>query len=174
MSEPFEEVSEELSVDGFDDCLPLFPPPLRHQRSSDLRFEVPDSPPHYRSLAPGSSSMLEDVYEEVPVYRSIAGMSGLGVAEHDHAPEEEVRCRGYAGYGYTGNWGALVGSSSSADYQERHIYRGLSALLSATHVEAPAPILSTPGFVFELPAELLDEVLSLLAPCPGAYAQRVP
>ena len=73
-------------------------------------------------------------------------------------------------------WGQLgaAGGSSSADYPEAHAYRGLSALLSSTHVEACAPTLPPPGFVFELPAELLDEVLSLLAPCPGAYAQRAP
>ena len=130
--------------------------------------------------------MLDDGYDDVPVYRSISGLACLEVATHavsDHALEEDVSCRGYAGCGHAGSWGQLGGSwgqlgaaggSSSADYPEAHAYRGLSALLSSTHVEACAPTLPPPGFVFELPAELLDEVLSLLAPCPGAYAQRAP
>jgi len=114
--------------------------------------------------------MLDDGRDDVPVYRSIAGMASLGVATHasDHALEEDVSCRGYAGYGHAGNWGQRGGSSS--DYPEVHGYRGLSALLSSTHVEACAPTLPPPGFVFELPAELLDEVLSLLAPCPDLFA----
>ena len=196
MSESFEEVSEERDMSegvseerdlyGFNCSVPC-PPPLRHQRSTSMRFEDPDSPPMYRSLAQGSSSaMLDDGYDDVPVYRSISGLACLEVATHavsDHALEEDVSCRGYAGCGHAGSWGQLGGSwgqlgaaggSSSADYPEAHAYRGLSALLSSTHVEACAPTLPPPGFVFELPAELLDEVLSLLAPCPGAYAQRAP
>ena len=171
-----EGVSEERDLYGFNCSVPC-PPPLRHQRSTSMRFEDPDSPPMYRSLAQGSSSaMLDDGYDDVPVYRSISGLACLEVATHavsDHALEEDVSCRGYAGCGHAGSWGQL-GASSSADYPEAHAYRGLSALLSSTHVEACAPTLPPPGFVFELPAELLDEVLSLLAPCPGAYAQRAP
>jgi len=110
--------------------------------------------------------MLEDVYADGPVYRSLAGMSGLGVAMHavsDHTPEEDVSFLGYCG-----SWDALGGSSS--DHQEAHVYRGLTALLSSTHVEASAPTLPLPGFIFEPPAELLDEVLSFLAPCPDLFA----
>ena len=182
MSESFEEVSEERDMSegvseerdlyGFNCGVPC-PPPLRHQRSTSMRFEDPDSPPMYRSLAQGSSSaMLDDGYDDVPVYRSISGLACLEVATHavsDHALEEDVSCRGYAGCGHAGSWGQL-GASSSADYPEAHAYRGLSALLSSTHVEACAPTLPPPGFVFELPAELLDEVLSLLAPCPDLFA----
>jgi len=160
---------------GFDCGVPLCPPPLQHQRSTSMRFEDPDSPPMYRSLAQGSSSaMLDDDYDDVPVYRSIAGMESLEVATHavsDHAMEEDDSCQGYAGYGHAGIWGQL-GGSSSADCPEAHAYRGLSALLCSPHVVASAPTLPPPGFVFELPAELLDEVLSLLTPCPGAYTQR--
>jgi hypothetical protein len=118
--------------------------------------------------------MLDDDYDDVPVYRSIAGMESLEVATHavsDHAMEEDDSCQGYAGYGHAGIWGQL-GGSSSADCPEAHAYRGLSALLCSPHVVASAPTLPPPGFVFELPAELLDEVLSLLTPCPGAYTQR--
>ena len=171
-AESLEEVSEDMY--GFDCGVPLCPPPLGHQRSTSMRFEDPDSPPIYRSLAHGSSSaMLDDGCDDVPVYRSIAGMASLGVATRgravsDHSMEEDVSCRGYAGYGHAGNWGQRGGSSS--DYPEVHGYRGLSALLSSTHVEACAPTLPPPGFVFELPAELLDEVLSLLAPCPDLFA----
>lgn len=172
-----EDASEELMY-GFDCGVPLYPPPLGHQRSASMRLEDPDSPPMYRSMAQGSgSAMLDDGYDDVPVYRSIAGVGCLGVATHavvDHALEEEVTCRGFAGYGHASIWGQL-GRSASADsleaaYLEAHAYRGLSALLSSTHVEAPAPTLPPPGFVFDLPAELLDEVFQLLAPCPDLFA----
>lgn len=157
-------------MDGFDYSVPLCPPPLRHQRSSDLRFEEPESPPIYRSLAQGSSCepMMDDEYEDSPVYRSIAGMPNFGTSMHavsDHGPEEEVSCRGYISNC------RMLGPSSSADYPEPHVYRGLSALLSSTHVEEHAPTsLPPPGFIFELPAELLDEVLNLLDPCPNLFA----
>lgn len=171
MSESLEEASEDMY--GFDCGVPLCPPPLQHQRSTSMRFEDPDSPPMYRSLAQGSSSaMLDDDYDDVPVYRSIAGMESLEVATHavsDHAMEEDDSCQGYAGYGHAGIWGQL-GGSSSADCPEAHAYRGLSALLCSPHVVASAPTLPPPGFVFELPAELLDEVLSLLTPCPDLFA----
>ena len=88
----------------------------------------------------------DDGYDDVPVYRSIAGVGCLGVATHavvDHALEEEVTCRGFAGYGHASIWGQL-GRSASADsleaaYPEAHAYRGLSALLSSTHVRAMRP-----------------------------------
>ena len=126
MSESFEEVgmaedaSEELMY-GFDCGVPLYPPPLGHQRSASMRLEDPDSPPMYRSMAQGSgSAMLDDGYDDVPVYRSIAGVGCLGVATHavvDHALEEEVTCRGFAGYGHASIWGQL-GRSASADSLE--------------------------------------------------------
>jgi len=118
----------------------------------------------------------DDGYDDVPVYRSIVGVGCLEVATHavaDHALEEDMSCRGYAGYGHAGSWGQLKGSASAdypEAYPEAHAYRGLSALLSSTHVEAPAPTLPPPGFVFDLPAELLDEVFHLLAPCPDLFA----
>merc|ERR1719305_1250410 len=101
----------------------------------------------YRSLAQGSSSAMldddyDDGYDDVPVYRSIVGVGCLEVATHavaDHALEEDMRCRGYAGYGHAGSWGQLKGSASAdypEAYPEAHAYRGLSALLSSTHVEA--------------------------------------
>lgn len=134
---------------GFDGGVPLCPPPLGHQRSASMRLEDPDSPPRYRSLAQGSSSAMlddgyDDGYDDVPVYRSIAGVGCLEVATHavaDHALEEDdMSCRGYAEYGHAGSWGQLGGSASAdclkTTYPEAHTYRGLSALLSSTHVEA--------------------------------------
>ena len=49
----------------------------------------------------------------------------------DHALEEDMSCRGYAGYGHAGSWGQLKGSASAdcpEAYPEAHAYRGLSAL----------------------------------------------
>ena len=62
----------------------------------------------------------DDGYDDVPVYRSIVGVGCLEVATHavaDHALEEDMSCRGYAGYGHAGSWGQLKGSAS-ADYPE--------------------------------------------------------
>ena len=141
-----EDASEEMMY-GCDGGVPLCPPPLGHQRSTSMRLEDPDSPPMYRSLAQGSSSAMlddgyDDGYDDVPVYRSIVGVGCLEVATHavaDHALEEDMSCRGYAGYGHAGSWGQLKGSASAdypEAYPEAHAYRGLSALLSSTHVEA--------------------------------------
>ena len=143
-----EDASEEMMY-GCDGGVPLCPPPLGHQRSTSMRLEDPDSPPMYRSLAQGSSSAMlddgyDDGYDDVPVYRSIVGVGCLEVATHavaDHALEEDMSCRGYAGYGHAGSWGQLKGSASAdypEAYPEAHAYRGLSALLSSTHVEALA------------------------------------
>lgn len=96
----------------------------------------------------------DDGYDDVPVYRSIAGVGCLGVATHavvDHALEEEVTCRGFAGYGHASIWGQL-GRSASADsleaaYPEAHAYRGLSALLSSTHVEASSRSTAVPFYL---------------------------
>lgn len=175
-------VQSELSEDAFDpmDCgPPPCPPPLRHQRSSDMRFD--ESPPAFRSLScgasqlQGSSESMLDEYEEEPVYRSMAGISGLDLGvpvAADHAFDDE--CGYYPGL--VSSWGHEAGPS--AEFKEPSTYRGgpvrasLSALLNtAPTAEASPPIsLPPPNFVFELPLELLDMVLALLSPCPDLFS----
>jgi len=175
MSEPFEEESEDVSMDGIDGALPLCPPPLRHQRSSDLRFE--DSPPVYRSLSAAqhgsSSSMFEDPYDDDEVvFRSIPRMSSVGVL--DHAMEDDYGSHGYPSYS---GWRAGEVGSSTEIYEEGPTYRGgkarvnLPALLSTARIDESSSVTLPPaGFVFELPPELLDLVLAMLDPCPDLFA----
>merc|ERR1719353_790091 len=88
----------------------------------------------YRSLAQGGSSAMlddgyDDGYDDVPVYRSIVGVGCLEVATHavvDHALEEDMSCRGYAGYGHAGSWGQL-GSSGPRRRTPRRTARRRSA-----------------------------------------------
>lgn len=186
------ESHDELGDDAMDtlECGagPLCPPVLRHQRSSDLRYE--ESPPMFRSMAlpahGSSSSMVEDDdYEDEPVYRSIAGVSALDLgelAEHyvtDHAVDDD--------YGYPcimrqpirqpASWAHEAGPS--AEFKEAPVYRtlpGRASLSALTNSAAScssdaAPIVvPPPSFVFEPPPELLDMVLQLLTPWPDLFS----
>ena len=185
------ESHDELCDDAMDtlECGagPLCPPVLRHQRSSDLRYE--ESPPMFRSMAlpahGSSSSMVEDEDYDEPVYRSIAGVSALDLgdlAEHyvtDHALDDD--------YGYPclmrqpvrqpTSWAHEAGPS--AEFKEGPVYRGLpgrASLSALTNSAAScssdaAPVVVPPAsFVFELPPELLDMVLQLLTPWPDLFA----
>lgn len=186
------ESNDELSDDVMDtlDCGagPLCPPVLRHQHSSDFRYD--ESPPIFRSMAlpaHGScSSMLEDEdYEDEPVYRSIAGVSALGLGDlteayaTDHAIDDD--------YGYpclmrqpirpAHSWAHEAGPS--AEFKEDPLYRGLPGKASLSALtnsaascssDAPAIVVPSASFVFELPPELLDMVLHLLTPSPDLFA----
>jgi len=185
------ESHDELCGDAMDtlECGagPLCPPVLRHQRSSDLRYE--ELPPMFRSMAlpahGSSSSMVEDEDYDEPVYRSIAGVSALDLgdlAEHyvtDHALDDD--------YGYPclmrqpvrqpTSWAHEAGPS--AEFKEGPVYRGLpgrASLSALTNSAAScssdaAPVVVPPAsFVFELPPELLDMVLQLLTPWPDLFA----
>lgn len=186
------ESHDELCDDAMDtlECGagPLCPPVLRHQRSSDLRYE--ESPPMFRSMAlpahGSSSSMVEDEdYDDEPVYRSIAGVSALDLgdlAEHyvtDQALDDD--------YGYPclmrqpvrqpTSWAHEAGPS--AEFKEGPVYRGLPGRASLSALtnsaascssDAAPVVVPPPSFVFELPPELLDMVLQLLTPWPDLFA----
>lgn len=168
----------ESSYETFDDAdadyPPLCPPPLRHQRSSDLRFD--DSPPVYRSLAASShhasvGSFAEDSYDDEPVYRSMATLSSLDLGVRAVVDDE------YDDYGSKMPWGPPQQvASTSVEWKEPPVYRGghtrasLSALIAAPGEDTTPISLPPPGFTFELPPELLDMVLCLLQPCPDLFA----
>jgi len=174
---------DEVSEDALDCGEPLCPPPLRHQNSSDLRRD--DSPPVWRSLGVGmagsSDSMMDDAFEDEPVYRSMAGM-GIGIADlgahaADHAMDDEYEYHNFGGLKQPAMWAHDAGPS--AEFKEEALYRGgpgrasLSALLSpaASSADAQHPIsVPPPGFVFDLPPELLDMVLTLLSPWPDLFS----
>lgn len=170
---PEDQLTEE-AFDAMECSLPLCPPPLRHQRSSDMRFDEEPQSPVYRSLSvaerPGSSQSFDE-YEDEPVYRSMACLSGLDLEAHttmaDHGIDAED-------YGYSAPSHCEAGPS--AEYKEAPVYRGgrasLSALLNAAPSAAETNTINrpSPDFVFELPAELLDMVLHLLSPCPDLFS----
>jgi len=137
--------------------------------------------------------MMEDPYDEEPVYRSIGGygFSGLDIARHavpDQALDrDEHSCRGYP---RCPDWSANEASSSAEVYVDEPVYRAAvyrgesaaylgggeqlaspSALLQKCGNEEVTRVAAPPAdFEFVLPPELFDMVLAWLNPCPDLFA----
>lgn len=133
----------------------LAPPCLRHMRAHGHR--APEPPLVFRGATHSWSDAPVDE-DEVPVYRSLA---------HPAYDNEELQPVGFDAESDI-TWRSL---SWAAELELASC--GQEAPDAACSETLPPPQVPPAGFVFELPSDLFDHALSLLAPSPGACAAAI-